>query len=62
MSKKNKIVDINTNKIKKKQCITKYTKKYLDSIDETTKIHPIKQYIRIKKLLDHFGTHYGYLD
>ena len=45
----------------KKDIITKKYKKYLDSIEETEKIHPIKQHIRIKKLLQHFGKHYGYL-
>ena len=52
------------NKLKeKKEDITnKYTKQYLYNIRETDVIHPIKQKIRIQKLLQHFGTHYGYLD
>ena len=30
--------------------------------DETDKINPIKQQMRIQILLGHFGLHYGYLD
>ena len=47
---------------KKEDITNKYTKQYLDNIRETEKIHPIKQQIRIQTLLQHFGTHYGYLD
>lgn len=62
MSSNSYICKENNKLHEKKEVITKYTKKYLDKIRETDVIHPIKQKIRIQKLLQHFGLYYGYLD
>lgn len=59
-SKKNKYYD----KEFKPKNLSKYTPtpKPVYSIKSTSVDNKDKYYIRIKKLIDHFGTHYGYLD